>query len=213
MKNPKVPAARLLVALAALVFVVGEAHAGVFNIPRFINKGENSIGIEPEVTFTNDGGVAGNVKYQHGVTDLNNVIGTLGYGGGVRKFRLGAAFTFDAIPDIDRQPGMGIALQGIYYRYRHFGQFDLTLVPYIHKTFYNGAGQEIEPFVAVPVGPEMRSREYNWAATAVLGAMFREKDASYAFVGEVGVSINKAETYASAGVIFYPGRSASSVGK
>lgn len=196
-----------LLAVTFLVSVTG-AHAGVFNLPYFLQPGENALGLEPEVTFTNDGGVGGNLKYQHGVTDFSNVTAVLGSGTGVKKFRAGTSLTFDLIPDLDRQPGMGFALSGLYYKYHYksgnFGQMDVTATPYIHKAFYNGDGHQIDPFFAFPFGPEFRSGNYNWAATVVLGAKFKQKDMKFHFVGEVGVSVNKAETYVSGGVIFYP---------
>lgn len=195
-----------IASLALLALILTEpATAGVFNLPKFINPGESALGIEPEVTFTNDGGVAANLRYQYGLTDLNNVTAILGSGTGVRRFRVGGAFTFDFFPDIDKQPGIGIATQGIYYRYKGFGQFDLTLIPYVHKAFYNGEGNQVEPYFALPFGPEFRSGNYTWAAQTVLGAMFRTKDSPMNFLGEVGVSVNKAETYISGGIMFQLG--------
>jgi hypothetical protein len=184
---------------------ISSAQAGVFNLPYFLQPGENALGLEPEVTFTNDGGVGGNLKYQHGITDFSNATAILGSGTGIKKFRAGASLTFDFIPDLEQQPGIGIALTGIYYKYRSFGQMDVTTAPYVHKAFYNGDGNQIDPFFSFPIGPEFRSGNYNWAATVVVGAKFKQKDMKFHFVGEVGVSVNKAETYVSGGVIFYPG--------
>ncbi len=194
----------VLAAVLAAGFA-SSATAGVFNLPRFVDTGKNAFGFEPEATLTNDGGVAGNVRYTQGISELSNLHGILGTGAGRRKFRVGAAITFDFIPDVDLQPGIGIALQSIYYRYRgDYGQMEVTAVPYIHKVFHSGKGDRIEPFLAVPVGPAFRSGEYHWTTQVVLGAIYHPGNSATRFISEVGVNVNKTESYISGGILFQP---------
>src|SRR5271163_1229903 len=87
------------------------AQAGVVDTPQFVQPGEFALGFEPELTFTDGAGLAGNFRYTQGLTDLNNVNVILGTGGGPRRFRVGGNVTFDFFPDIDKQPGIGVAVQ------------------------------------------------------------------------------------------------------
>jgi hypothetical protein len=182
-----------------------QAEASLFNMARFVEPGKNAVGFEPEVTLTHGGGVAGNVRYTQGISYLNNLHLNVGMGSGHRRFRTGAAFTFDFFPDVGNQPGIGLGTQATYYRYKGgYGQLETALVPYIHKAFHSGNGQQIEPFLAVPVGPAFRSGEYQWTTQVVMGAIYRRNDTDLQFVGEVGVSVNKSESYISGGILYQP---------
>ncbi len=208
MRNPKgilVGAALFAAALSAAF--VQPAQAGVFNIPRFIEPDHWSLGVEPELTLTNGAGMAGNAKFSYGLSSLLNATATLGTGGGARQFRAGAAVTFDFIPDIDKQPGIGVAGQMHYYRLKYHGtdrgQFETTAVPYIHKAFQlkSGAG-EVDPFVAVPFGVGFMSDETHGLAHFVIGSMFKNSE-KFRYVVELGVAVENTESYFSGGIIYY----------
>ena len=101
-----------------------------------------------------------NARYTQGLTDLFDVSGIIGTGAGPRQFRAGADFDFDIIPDIQGQPGMGIATRAMFVRIPTpgstipgdvSGQVELTAIPYIHKAFVSGNG-EIDPFFSIPFG-------------------------------------------------------------
>jgi hypothetical protein len=190
-----------LIALA----LISQAEAGVFNIPRFVEPGKNAVGFEPEIVLTNGGGGAANIRYTQGLTALSNLHGILGTGTGRRKFRIGTAMTFDFFPDNADQPGMGVAAQGLYYRYEgDVGQLETSLIPYIHKAFHSGTGSQVEPYFALPFGPSFVTGEYFWQTQVVLGAMFRNDGSALNFIGEVGVNVNKTESYFSGGILYQP---------
>lgn len=194
-----------LMFLLVLSSLISSSQASVFNIPRFVEPGKNAVGFEPEVTLTNGGGAAANIRYTQGLTYLNNLHVILGTGTGQRKFRIGGAATFDIFPDVDDQPGMGIATQAIYYRYKDsFGQLEVAAIPYVHKVFFNGKGNEVEPYLAIPVGPAFNSGQYHWQTQVVLGALFRKENTNLHFIGEVGVNVNKTESYFSGGILYQP---------
>ncbi len=179
-----------------------QAHAGVFALPRFVPQGEHAVGFEPELTLTNGAGLGANLKYTYGATELNNLTAIVGTGGGPRQFRVGSSFSFDFFPDLDSQPGIGVAVQGLYYRLKVNGQFEATLIPYVHKTFVNQEN-EVEPYLSVPFGMGFASGTYKMISNFVIGAIFKNSE-RLRYVTEVGVAINNAETYVSGGVIFYP---------
>ena len=190
--------------LALFLLLSPLAEAGVFNMPHFVDNGKNAFGVEPEAVLTDGGGAAANLHYTQGVSDTNNAFGMVGMGTNVRGFRIGGGMTFDFVPDLDTQPGFGIGAQAIYYRYKDFGRLEVSAVPYVHKTFGNGKGALIEPFLALPFGPAFRSGTYDWQTQIVLGAMFHEQSSEVRFIGEVGVDLNRSESYISGGLLFQP---------
>jgi len=183
---------------------VERAEAGIFTLTHYQEVGAYSLGVEPEFTLTNGGGAAANLKYQYGLASLANMQLTLGSGVGRSHFRLGTAFTYDIIPDIEDQPGLGLLVTGTYYRYNYFGQFEVVGGPFAHKVFRNGKGNEVEPFVAIPLGPVFRASDYHWQAQVALGAMFREEKSKLTYVVEGDMNLNQAETVISGGVSYTP---------
>ncbi|MBC7385825.1 MAG: hypothetical protein H7301_06655 [Cryobacterium sp.] len=198
---------KIILSALAISFLspLHQAQAGLFNMPHFVEPGKNAVGFEPEITLTHGGGVAGNIHYTQGLTPLNNLNLILGTGTDSRQFRVGGSFTFDFVPDIGDQPGMGIAAQAIYYRYHdEYGQLETAAIPYIHKSFHDGQGNVVEPFLALPLGPAFRSGHYKWTTAIVLGAMYQPKAAAVRFIGELGVNLNKTESYISGGILYQP---------
>jgi hypothetical protein len=192
--------------LASTLLVPGAARAGIFNIPHFIPQGTSSLGFEPELTLTQNAGLAANVKYTYGLTELNNVTVLLGTGGGLRRFRFGGNVTFDFFPDIQGQPGIGIAASAIYYRVgptstTSIGLFETTAIPYIHKAM-NSGDLEFEPFLAIPVGLGFTSGNVDGVTQIVVGSMFKGAE-KLRYVAEMGINLINSTTYFSGGVIYY----------
>lgn len=190
-----------LFALLGLL-TLNTAQAGTFTTPHFVEPGRFAIGVEPELILSNGAGLGGNLRYTHGVTDLNNATFLIGTGGGPRRFRVGGNFTFDFFPDVDQQPGIGIALQPIYYRLRsNTGLLELSAVPYIHKNFVNG-GNEIEPYLSVPFGWNFTSGNYQFHSALHVGGMFKTHE-NFRYLLEVGLKLNNTETFISGGVSYF----------
>ena len=186
-----------------LFFISMSASAGVFTMPHFVEPDHFSLGIEPELTFTDGAGIGVNAKYTHGISDLMNVMGVIGTGSGPKKFRIGGAAVFDFFPDVEEQPGVGLALEGIYYRRRDGGRLDLTAVPYIHKAFKHG-DMLVEPFAALPVGFGFRSDNYDGLFSVVVGTIFGQADSEHLrYVVELGINVDHADTYIAGGLSYY----------
>jgi hypothetical protein len=150
--------------------------------------------------MTNGAGIGANIKYTYGLSSLSNLQGIIGTGGGPRRFRLGAAMTFDFFPDLEGQPGIGIAAQMIYYRLPNSSQLETTAIPYIHKA-YDNDGNVIDPFVAVPIGLGFSDGKYSVLATLAIGASLHQSE-SVKYIGEIGIAINRSESYISGGISF-----------
>ena len=181
--------------------VASRAQAGVFTMPHFVAPGEFSLGMEGELTLTHGAGAAANVKYTQGLNDLMNATAILGTGGGPRKFRAGGNLIFDIFPDIEGQPGIGLGTQALYYRLPEVGQLELTAVPYIHKTFIS-AGNEIEPYFAIPFGAAFSEGRYKAISNVAIGSMFKSVE-HFRYTLEFGIAVNNSDTYVTGGIAYF----------
>lgn len=177
------------------------AQAGVFDIPHFLEPGNFSLGLEPDLIMTPSAGVGLNFKYKQGVTQWMNVEGIVGTGGGPKHFRIGGNASFDFIPDVDKQPGIGIAAQALYVSLPTTGSMELTGIPYIHKSFPNGAGTAVDPFFSLPIGFQFSGGQYQTMVTAVVGTIFKKSE-NLSFSAEFGIDVDHANTYISGGLIY-----------
>ena len=178
-----------------------QAQAGVFNLYHFLSPGAFGIGLEPELNMTGGASIGANIKYTQGLTDINNFTAIIGTGGGNRGFRFGGNFTFDIFPDVDKQPGIGIAAQAIYYRAGGVGLLELTGIPYVHKTFLS-TGNEIDPFLAIPIGYGFADGKYQALSSIAVGSRFKGNEFIHYFF-ELGFPINNANSYISGGLAYY----------
>jgi hypothetical protein len=191
-----------------MIMTVGEsssAFAEVFNIPNFVPEGKAALGLEPILTLSDGAGVGFNARYTQGLSDLMDGSLILGTGAGPRRFRVGANLVFDFVPDVENQPGIGIAAQSIYYRLPNAGMLEVTGVPYIHKAFSTGAEGRgtIDPFLAFPLGFDFSDGNYNVTWTLAMGAAFKETE-HVSYILELGIDLNHAESYLSGGIVYYP---------
>lgn len=175
--------------------------AGVFNLPHFVAPGQFGLAVEPELIMTNGASLGVNVRYIQGISDLSNFTGIIGSGGDNRRFRLGGAVTFDFFPDTGDQPGIGLAVQGLFVQLANVGSFEMTGIPYVHKTFKTEE-YHLEPYFSVPTGLSLSSGTYQTIVNLVFGTLFHHS-AHISSVVEFGVNVNNSYTYLSGGVIYF----------
>ncbi|MCM2323796.1 MAG: hypothetical protein NDJ90_11105 [Oligoflexia bacterium] len=197
------PKGILLAALMSLACLMAgsTALAGTFNLAHFVEPGGFAAGLEPELTLTNGAALGVQGRFTYGLNELMNVGALVGTSGGDRRFRAGANTVLDFFPDIEGQPGIGVALTGVYYRLADSGQFEVNGVPYIHKTFLTG-NNEVEPFLAIPVGMAFHDGRYRALAALNVGAMFKSTE-KFRYVLELGVAVNNTDSFVSGGVVYY----------
>ncbi len=196
---------KFLVALLAvwLATSVRPAQAGVFDLPAFIEPGNFSVGIEPEVAVSNGTGAALNLKPRFGHTDLLDWEGMIGMGSGARNFRVGLTADFEWFPDIDSQPGIATALFTEYYRFNGSGLFSFGAKPMIYKTFHNG-DNEYTPFFALPIGWNAINGSINGFMQVAIGSNFKiGGDTHWRLTGEVGFNASNSYSYISGGVTYF----------
>ncbi len=182
------------------------AQAGVFSTPHFVPQDNYALGLEPEVLLSSGGGLGINLRYTHGISDSTNLTGIFGTGSGSRGVRFGGLASFDLFPDVEKQPGIGVAVQALLIQLPKALAFEATGVPYIHKSFpvvKAAALHAIEPFLAIPIGVQLSEGNYQLLTSLSLGALF-EHSAHFRSVFEVGVGLASASgTTLSGGIVYY----------
>jgi len=197
----------LTICTIALPFTLNRANAGVFNIPEFVDYQSWAVGFEPEVTLsgadnTASTGIATNFKFTYGITPISNLQVGLGFGSGSRGFRAGGTYSFDFIPDLEGQPGFGVALQGYYYKLKgSVGQTEATLYPYLHHLITGTSGVDYDPYVAVPFGLAFYDGNYRTIGQFVIGNYFRTSQ-HFGFNLELGMNWKDTDTYLSTGITY-----------
>jgi len=187
----------------ALLFFSSLAQAGVFDIPRFVEPQSFSMGLEPELTLTEGAGAAGNLKLTYGLSSFINIGTTIGNGGGQRRFRAGGYAVFDFFPDVENQPGIGVAAQAYYYRLRtnhHRGEY--SLVPYVHKSFLTSEQKQVDPFIAIPFGLVDSFKSSGFFSQLAIGSFFKQNE-WLNIILEFDINIENSYTSFSSGVVFY----------
>lgn len=196
-----------LAVLVALVALSGQARAGVFDLPSFVESGKWSLGLEPEVIISKPTGAGFNLKPRMGINDLLNLEGVVGTGSGSRQFRVGLLTDFEFFPDVDNQPGVALVVQTIYYRLDHdLDMFTYGVTPMIYKSF-RGSTEEsggYTPFLAVPLGWNISHGKHLNFLQVALGSMFQfPGNDHFHATAEVGFNVDKSFSYISGGVTYF----------
>lgn len=189
--------------LAQALTLLSPAQAGVFDLPGFVEGGQGSVGLEPEISISNETGAAFNFKPRYGVNDMLNIEGMIGTGAGARKFRAGVIADIEWFPDYENQPGIATALFMEYYRLRNDGLLMFGVKPLVYKTF-EGAEAEYIPFIALPLGWNYRNSLITGFFQIAFGSMFKiPGQENIRLTGEAGFNIDDAYSYLSGGVTYY----------
>jgi hypothetical protein len=197
---------RIFILVLMLVSItIPQANAGLFNSVHFVEPGSWAVGLEPDVTLSNADGaaMAVNVRYTSPISDNKNVNLLAGGGGGNKRFRAGGNVTFDLFPNTPKQIGIGLAAQGIYYSLTDGTQIDLQAIPYVHETYGDAKSIEVEPYFAVPIGMKFVNGRYDPTTAVTLGALFKGSE-NLRYVFEVGLAINRTDSYVAGGIAYYP---------
>lgn len=198
MRNRRTPF--LLLFLFLISALPHLCHAAVFNIQHFLAPGKISIGLEPELTFSPSSGIALSARYAQGISELSNIIGIFGTGNGPHQFRIGGAYTFDFFPELERQPGIGVAVEALYMQLPNVGSIQVSGIPYIRKSFKT-EDLTYEPFIAIPIGISLASGTYQAISNLVLGSLFIPSE-HISFQAEFGIQLANSTTYLSGGIIY-----------
>jgi hypothetical protein len=195
------------------------ARAGMvplMNLVRFSEPGSYSLGFDAEAQLSEGSGVGGNLRLNHGLSELSNLNAFFGTGSGGRSVRFGGNLSFDFFPDVDAQPGIGVALQVSYARIRPLderglisaaskqGRLDIGAIPYVHKAFGLPGGESIDPYLAIPFGLFFSDGRYVGTSALTVGALFSGPGGSNGRIFynlEMGIGLNRSATTLSGGLM------------
>lgn len=193
----------LLFTLSVVFLFQLESQAGVFATVEHPGPGGSAIGLEPEFIIATNSSLGINARYQHGISDLMFATGIIGTGGGPRNFRMGGNLVFDFFPDIEGQPGVGLATQALYYVGTPKNFLEISAIPYLHKAFVGEEKNEIHPYVAFPLGTNFSSDStYKLFIQAVLGGIFGA-GGKLDYIAEIGIGISNSDSYISGGINYH----------
>lgn len=143
-----------------------------------------------------------------GIQDDFELRGLLGFG--KTDYSLGALVKWVPIPDVEGQPAVGFLTGLTYARWLDGSEFTLQWNPLVSKKFAVGEGA-ITPYASLPLG--LRFRDNHTAGVSDTtqmtiqvtgGAQIQvERWKNLQFIGEVGINLDHAYSYVSAGAIFY----------
>ncbi len=212
------------------------AHAGAFWLTDFVLPDSWALGIEPELILDEDSGLGIQAHFKKGFTDLVNGSVFVGTGDSKRRFRTGGELVFDLFPENESQPGIGFAAHGAYIRRLHpdlvsraagqrQGVLELTVIPYVHKSFVSGIktretakkadgtatedeavakseDRALDPFVALPIGWNFADSHYQPMAQFILGVVIKTS-ANFHWNFELDMPIQHAQLTVSGGVAYF----------
>lgn len=192
--------------IAVLFLLVGpgpmKVSASVFQIPHYLEPGEFLIGVESTVHLVTGSGVSGQVRGGFGLTDSLGAHVLVGHGNGPTEFRAGGGVTWDMVPDIDSQPGIGLSTIFVYAQRRAPSpqRFDALLIPYLHKSFGSGT-DSVDPFISVPFGLSYDSTGTVFQSFVSFGGAF-PISSGWSLIVEMAVAIVESESYVSGGLTY-----------
>jgi hypothetical protein len=190
-------------ALLVSLLSAGSVQAGVFNLTQYIEQDQWAVGIEPELQLSGGSGLGGMAKATYGLNPLSNVQLGVGSGSGDRTFRASSALTFDFVPDLATQPGIGVAVQTAYINRRiGAGRTEITAFPYIHKSFETAQQGRIDPFIAVPFGFGFSDGRYDTIASLNIGTNIIA-NVNLSYTVELGINLRGQETSLSGGFTYF----------
>ena len=199
----KLQSSLLAFALLLASIAISKAQAGVFDLPYFVPEGEWSLGLEPEIALSGGTGAGLNLKPRYGVNNFLSWEGLVGVGAGSRGFRLGAVADLDWFPDYESQPGIATPFFLEYNRISGDGVITIGIKPMVYKTF-KGEEAEYTPFLAVPMGWNIRNSDARTFLALAIGSMFKVPDLNHwRFTIEAGFNIRNSYSYLSGGVTYY----------
>jgi hypothetical protein len=172
-------------------------------LASFIEPGQFSFGLEPEVILNTPTGAGFNFKPRYGVNDLLDVQASIGTGTGARKLRLGFVADFEWFPDFESQPGIATPFFIDYVRYEGRAQILFGAKPMVYKTF-EGEKTQFTPFFALPVGWSVYESNMQGFMQVALGCVFKIPEIDkWRFTFESGFNISHSYSYLSGGATYY----------
>lgn len=145
--------------------LIASLGTGISSYPLMLDK--SMLSAEFTGVTSTGGGVGMQARYTHKLASVLVLDGGIGIAGGERENRLFLGADFEIFPDYRNQPRFSV--KGTYSNAKEFGnrQNNISFAPTVSKGF-SFWGEEAYPFVALPYGIGLNSKENTYQTFANL---------------------------------------------
>ena len=174
------------------------AYLTIGETAEILPAGFYKLGVQPQLILSEGGGLNVGAYFDTYLADSLN--GRVELGGGKTAFWASASVKWVPIPDVDRQPAIGLRGALMYARDVDSNFYNIQIAPIISKKADTRYG-EMVPFVALPV-TFINSNSKGIVATqfAVGAEWFQNKEINYG--AEIDLNMNNSFTAVSAFISF-----------
>lgn len=174
------------------------AYLSVGETAEILPENYYKLGVQPQLIVSEGSGLNVGVFFDTYLADSLN--GRVEIGGGKTDFWTSASVKWVPIPDIDRQPALGLRGGLIYARDKGLNIYNVQLTPIISKKADTRYG-EMVPFVALPITFQSIGSQTTTLSQFAIGAeWFQNKEINYG--AEFDLNMSNAFTGISAFISF-----------
>jgi hypothetical protein len=169
------------------------AYHSLLTNGHFLESGEYRLLSEVQFLTTVDSGVNINFHGESYLTDDLNLKASLGFG--TTQFNLSAYIKWVPIPDLDKQPAIGVLGGLAFGQFEDENDFSLKVSPFISKHFDLEIG-ELTPYLAVAFSVRNHNSTTSTPLQLVIGNELLSFDWSHIrFFAEAGFDLNESFSY------------------
>jgi hypothetical protein len=200
---------RILISIALLAFTTPAyaAYYGLLDNGEVLPQGRYKLTGDAQV-LTDNGGLNVGGTFDMGMNDEFGLRALLGFG--KIDFYAGAMVKWMPIPDVDRQPAMGMNIGLVYGNDGDYSDLSFRFEPMLSKKI-TIESTVLTPYAAVPVSMRMRNADNDridddTKATfqLVVGSQLQiEQWKNLQFMAEIGIDLDNAPGYIAGAAVFY----------
>ena len=188
----------LVFLIALLACHTASAYLSVGETAEILPEGFYKLGLQPQLILSDSSGFNMGVYFDTYLAESLN--GRIEIGGGKTDFWTTASVKWVPIPDVDRQPALGIRGGLIYARSDSSNFYNFQITPIVSKKADTRYG-EMVPFVALPITFLNTNTKSTVATQFAIGAeWFQNKEINYG--GELDMNMSNSFTSVSAFISF-----------
>lgn len=197
-KTSKILKTVLIFLTSFLLSQTATAYLSVGETAEILPEGFYKLGLQPQLILSDSSGFNMGVYFDTYLADSLN--GRVEIGAGKTDFWTTASVKWVPIPDVDRQPALGIRGGLIYARSDSSNFYNFQITPIVSKKADTRYG-EMVPFVALPITFLNTNSKSLVATQFAIGAeWFQNKDVNYG--GELDMNMSNSFTSVSAFISF-----------
>ncbi len=190
--------------LIFLISPLAQAYYSVLDTGEILQPGHYDMSLEGEFVTNNGRGANLVGRFDAPLSEETQVRAMVGFG--TTDFHFGALFKWIPVPDLKRQPAIGLIAGGIFARITDDRSSNtyltFRLAPLISKTIAISGG-ELTPFASLPLGIRTGASRVDGPVQFAVGTEYKTNHLeNFKFRGELGFDLNnKSYSYVSLNAI------------